>query len=114
MRNVVTFWKVEDAYLFRSFLDANGIESHIFDEHVPQVKWTWAMLTGGVRVMVEEEDFDAAKEFHGHYEKRITADPQVTGDVKLWPVALAFTLLLGVPFMLFGRKVIAAKEDHKP
>jgi len=39
MKTVARFYKSEDAYLFRSFLESEEIAAHVFDEYVPQNNW---------------------------------------------------------------------------
>ncbi len=36
MKVVTNFHKCEEAYLFKAFLESEGIEAHIFDEFTPQ------------------------------------------------------------------------------
>lgn len=104
METVVRFHKVEDAYLFCSYLESEGISAHVFDEHISQFFWTHIVLFGGVRVVVGAEDLERASDLFREYETRIIAAPAVVGEVKFWALALLATFAIGVPFMLFGRK----------
>lgn len=104
METVAKFHKTEDAYLFRSYLESEGIPAFVFDENISQVFWHHTIAFGGVRVAVADDDADTAVALFKDYEKTITAGPSAVGDVKFWPFALAATLFLGVPFMMFGRK----------
>lgn len=104
METVVRFHKVEEAYLFCSYLASEGVDAHVFDEHISQIYWTHTLVVGGVRVVVAAEDLEKARELYVDYETRIIAAPEVVGEVKFWPIALFATLALGLPFMLFGRK----------
>ncbi len=104
MKTVARFHKVEEAYLFRSYLESEDIAAFVFDEYVPQVQWLWTQAIGGIRVLVGDEDAERAVELYRGYESRVNAAPSVVGDVKIWPLALLATAIIGLPFMLFGRK----------
>lgn len=104
METVARFYKVEEAYLFRSFLESEGITAFVFDEHVPQIQWFWTQLIGGVRVVVDAEEAGRAGELFKSYEANVNASPPVVGDVKAWPLVLLASFLIGVPCFLFGRK----------
>lgn len=104
METVARFYKGEDAYLFRSFLESEGIAAHVFDEYTPQMHWLYTNAIGGIRVVVSEEDAEMAAELYRAYEESIRSGPQVVGDVKAWPLVLLASFLIGVPFFLFGRK----------
>jgi hypothetical protein len=59
MTTVATFNKSEQAHLLRTRLEAAGIPAFLVDENVTQMEW--ALLTGGVRVQVADEDVEAAR-----------------------------------------------------
>jgi ABC-type Fe3+-hydroxamate transport system substrate-binding protein len=103
METIVRFHKTEEAYLFRSYLESEGIPAHVFDEHIPQLFWTYTMLIGGIRVVVAKEDSEAASELFREYESRVNAEPATMGAVKFWPLVLIATFAIGGPFMIFGR-----------
>jgi hypothetical protein len=107
METVARFYKGEEAYLFRSFLESEGIAAYVFDEHVPQIQWFWTQLIGGIRVVVDEEDAGRAVELYKSYEANLNDGPQVVGDVKAWPLVLLASFFIGAPFFLFGRKSAA-------
>lgn len=104
METVVRFHKTEDAYLFRAFLESEGIPAYVFDENVSQLYWHYTIALGGVRVVVGNEDINKSTSIYKEYEKTLTAEPAAVGDVKYWPIALLVTFLMSVPFMIFGRK----------
>lgn len=104
METVARFYKVEEAYLFRSFLESEGIAAYIFDENVPQIQWFWTLAIGGIRVLTDKKDAGRAAELYKSYEKTVNAEPRVVGDVKAWPLVLLASFAIGVPFFLFGRK----------
>jgi hypothetical protein len=120
METVARFYKAEDAYLFRSFLESEGIAAHVFDEYTPQNHWLWTQLIGGVRVVVDREDAGQATELYKSYEATVNAEPRVVGDVKAWPLVLLASFAIGVPFFFLGRKSagapasdVATKPDHE-
>ncbi len=111
MVTIAKFSKSEDAYLFRTFLEAEGVESYIFDEHISQLFWHYTQAFGGVRVVVADEDFDQAEELYAQYDESMKSAPFVEPTVRAWPIMAMFSLLCGFPVMLFGRKT---KADDKP
>ncbi|MEP2776860.1 MAG: hypothetical protein ABJQ29_11745 [Luteolibacter sp.] len=113
METVVRFHKIEDAYLFRSYLESEDISAYVFDEYLPQNCWIYTQLIGGVRVVVAPEDLETAYDLFQQYEVRVIAPPEVVGMVKLWPLALLVTFVVGVPLMLFGREPVNP-ETRKP
>ena len=62
MTTVATFWKPEEAHLFRMRLASSGIDSFIQDESIIQLDMLFANVLGGVRVQVAEEDVPAVRE----------------------------------------------------
>ncbi len=103
MDTVARFFKYEDAYLFRSYLESEGIAAHVFDEYVPHNYWLYTHAIGGVRVVVAPGDAGQAKDFFDEYEKKVSSAEPVVGVVKAWPVALLVTFIIGIPMMIFGR-----------
>lgn len=103
MTTIATFLTPEDAHLFRSYLGSQGIEAFLLDEYVVQLFWYYSNTIGGVRVVVNEEDADAATSAHNSYMAVIREGPYPLNPVRAWPVVLVLSLILGAPFMLFGR-----------
>jgi Putative prokaryotic signal transducing protein len=66
---VATFMKIEDAYLARARLEGNGIAAHIRDEGVVGLDWFLSNAIGGVKVEVEEEDVQSAREILNEKER---------------------------------------------
>lgn len=104
MKTIARFYKGEDAYLFRSFLESEEISAHVFDEHTPQNHWLYTHAIGGIRVVVSEEDAEEATELFRAYEESIRSGPPVVGDVKAWPIVLLVSVIVGLPLFLLGRK----------
>lgn len=113
MQTVAKFHKTEDAYLFRAFLESEGIPAHVFDENISQLFWHYTIAVGGVRVAVADEDAEQAAVIYKDYEQTLTAKPAAVGDVRYWPIVLLLTFLMSAPFMIFGRKP-PLSEDRKP
>ena len=111
METIARFYKGEDAYLFRSFLESQGISAHVFDEYTPQVHWLYTHVIGGIRVVVSEGDAEKAAELFGTYEESILSGPPVVGNVKAWPVVLLVSFIIGVPLFLLGRKKADVQEN---
>lgn len=105
METVATFHKIEDAYLFRAFLESEGIEAHVFDENFSQLFWYYIQAIGGVRVVVAQSELERASDLFRDYQERIISAPTVTGDAKWWPVVLLLSFVIGGPLLVFGRKV---------
>jgi len=107
MQTIARFDAPEDAYLFRSFLDSRGIQASVLDEHVAQLCWHYRAATGGVRVVIhDEEDVSAAEVARQEYFQTINAQPSVTSEVRWWPIVLLLSWVVGGPLLLFGRRAI--------
>ena len=63
MKTIATFSKPEEAHLFRTRLEAAGVQAFVQDEHFVQLDWLYSNAIGGVRVQIADEDFDAVREF---------------------------------------------------
>lgn len=48
------------AHILKAHLEDQGIEAHIFDEHIVTVNPLYSNAVGGIKVKVLEEDFDEA------------------------------------------------------
>ena len=59
---IKTFWKVEEAYMAASFLESEGINTAIQNEHLVQIYSLLANAVGGVALQVPEEDAPRAIE----------------------------------------------------
>ncbi len=104
MTTIATFLTPEDAHLFRAYLESRGIEGFLLDEYVVQLFWIYSNTIGGVRVAVNETDADAATSAYESYMAALREGPYPLQPVRAWPVVLVLSLILSVPFLLFGRK----------
>jgi hypothetical protein len=53
---------IHEAYLFRSVLEADGVEAFIPDEYMSPLHPAPVLFTGGVRLLVRQEDVERARE----------------------------------------------------
>lgn len=60
MKTIARFGKSEDAHLCRMHLGSLGIEAYVQDENMAQLEQPLSNAVGGVRVEVNDEDYDAA------------------------------------------------------
>jgi len=110
METIASFDRPEDAYLFRSFLESEGISSYVFDEYTSQWIWYYTSAIGGVRVMVAGEDAERARELRRGYAESLANAPLME-PVRGWPLVALLSLLCSpLPMIIFGRK--AAKPDE--
>ncbi len=105
MNTVASFRRGEDAYLFRSFLESEGVTSYVYDEYIPQLMWHYTQAIGGIRVVVADEDLEHAKQLYTAYSEALRREPVEVEQVRGWPVVLLISLLFSMPVMLFGRKL---------
>lgn len=103
MTTIATFTTPEDAHLFRAYLGSQGIEAFLFDEYVVQLFWTYSNTLGGVRVVVDDVDAEAATHACETYMSALRAGPYPLNPVRAWPIVLLISMLVGLPFILFGR-----------
>jgi len=62
MKIVAAYSKSEDAYLAKTRLEASGINASIRDDLTVSLYWLYSDAIGGVKVVVEDEDYDRARE----------------------------------------------------
>lgn len=104
METVARFPKAEDAYLFRSYLESEGISAHVFDEHNHRQFLISPLNTAWPRVVVADEDFEKAAGHFREYESRTPVAPALMVDGKFWPLAILATFMIGLPYLLLGKK----------
>ena len=104
MTTIATFPTPEDAHLFRTYLASEGIESFLENENVVQLFWHYSNATGGVGIAVHEDDADAATKIHGSYMEALRNGPYPINPVRAWPLVILFSIVVGVPLILFGRQ----------
>lgn len=104
METVARFPTAEDAYLFRSYLESEGIGAHVLDEHNHRQFLISPLNTAWPRVVVADEDFEmAAGHFH-EYESRTPMAPALLVDGRFRPLAILASFMASIPFLLFGKK----------
>lgn len=104
MITIATFPSPEEAHLFRAFLGSRDIEGFVLDENICQIYWLYTNAIGGVRVQVNEDDVDAAEALYHEYMESLRSGPYPVAPVRAWPIVVLATLLVGVPFFIFGRR----------
>ena len=109
---IASFTVPEDAHLFRAYLESEEIEAFVFDEYVVQLCWRLSDAIGGVRVMVDESDADAATAAYRQYMQVLRAGPYPLRAVRAWPIVILVSMLLGMPFMIFGRRAPGPRQDE--
>jgi hypothetical protein len=62
MEVIQHFSSIEQAYLARSFLENEGIESYVWDENTAGLYPLFNPSLGMVRLVVAEEDMDRARQ----------------------------------------------------
>ncbi len=103
----------EDAYLMRSFLASRGIGSTVLDEYVAQLFWHYRYAAGGVRLVLDDpEDLEDAEAAGQEYFAELKSTPRFEEPARAWPLVLVLSLLLGAPFLLFGRRQPATVEPE--
>jgi len=63
MKTIATFWRTDDAHLLRLRLEAAGFHAVLQDENITQIHPWRASAIGGVRLQVDESDFEAIRKF---------------------------------------------------
>ncbi len=64
-RNLVVIRKFRDlpeALVAQGIIDSAGIETFLFDDATVRMDWFWSNLLGGIKLLVDSENVEAAKE----------------------------------------------------
>ena len=112
MTTIATFPTSEEAHLFRAFLESRGIEGFLLDENFAQLFWHYTSAIGGIRLEVNDEDTVDARSAYEEYMCALRAGPYPVAPVRAWPVVALLSILIGAPFLLFGRH--RAEEESQP
>ena len=116
------------AFLLKSRLEFEGIVAWVADDHHINLQWTISLALGGVKVKVMEADReDAQKVLYSDCAEALDAI-SFPGDVEaaccekcgsmdlkrysLTRKAAALTLLTGLPFIYFGKRVKCRDCGH--
>lgn len=62
MKTVAAYSKPEEAYLAKARLESDGINASVRDDVTISLYWLFSNAIGGVKVDVEDEDYDRARE----------------------------------------------------
>lgn len=101
---IATFTVPEEAHLFRTFLESRGIEGFVLDENMVQLFWHYSNAIGGVRLAVDDDDAEDALTSYHEYMEALNAGPYPERPVRVWPAVALLSLIVGVPFLIFGRR----------
>jgi hypothetical protein len=110
MTTIAAFPTPEEAHMFRAYLGAQGVDAFLIDENVVQLFWHYSNAVGGVRVVVDESDAGVAAEAYETYMRDLRIGPYPLNPVRAWPLVILVSLLVGAPFLLFGRRSTRTPE----
>jgi len=111
MKTIARFRNPEDAHLFRAYLATNEVDAHVLDEHLVQLFWHYSDAIGGVRVVVADEEFNAAIELRDEHSKALKSDPPAESTPRAWPLVLVLSFFVGIPCLFFGRKKLNPSKE---
>ena len=114
MTTIATFTTPEDAHLFRAYLGAQGIEGFLLDEYFVQLFWKYSNAIGGVRVVVDDADAEAATKVYETYMVGLRTGPYPLNPVRAWPIVALISLLVWIPLILFGRHKRSGSATNNP
>lgn len=60
MRTLAAFTHADQAHLLRMRLEGSGIAAHVRDENMVTLDWLASLAVGGVKVDVDDEDYEVA------------------------------------------------------
>lgn len=110
MPTIATFPTPEDAHLFRSYLGSQGIDASLNDECFVQLFWYYRNAIGGVRVVVDDSDVDEARGAYKAHAEALRDGSHPLNPVRAWPIVVLISLIVGAPFLLFGRQSLLPHE----
>jgi len=61
-------------------LDAGGIEVALFDDEIVALDWMYSNVVGGIKVVIREEDYDAAADILDFPAEEIPEAPEEVED----------------------------------
>lgn len=111
MKTIARFTVPEQAHLFRSFLASKSIPGWIFDEYTVEMAWYYSNAMGGVRVVVDDRDCEAAVRHYSDYSAALRKGPILDTSARNWPLVLVVSFFVGIPVLLFGRKNAYLQEE---
>jgi len=111
MKTIARFEVPEEAHLFSAFLESSGISSYVWDENFVQWCWYYSNAVGGVRVVVDEPDFERSTKEYEDYTKAIVAEPRSVSVARSWPLVLVLSFFAGAPMLVFGRRHLGHGSD---
>lgn len=85
----------------------------MLDEHFTQIFWTYSDAIGGVRVVVADAQATEAVEAYREYLDALLQSPRQVTVARAWPMVLLLCGALGIPALIFGRRVAGAALSKK-
>lgn len=85
----------------------------MLDEHVIQIVWTYSDAIGGVRVVVADSQANEAVEVYREYLDALVESPRPVTVARAWPMVLLMYCTLGVPALIFGRRVVRTTTGNE-
>ena len=92
------------AHITSGFLQSNGINSYIIDDQITTIQWPWQFATGGTRLMVRSDDYNAAKELLEIFGSESDNQPLLPTKKKERVKGLFWIFLFLISGLLPGRK----------
>ena len=122
---VSSFTHVASAHVARATLENAGIQAFVVNENLATMQWMYTTAIGGVQVLVDPDDAAAALETLSSMESADMASDADAADHAcprcvqgvLEPSDLGFrsralSLLLGLPFVLWRKRVKCSRCGH--
>jgi hypothetical protein len=76
----------------------------VLDENLVQLFWHYSNAIGGVRLAVDDDDAEDAAAIYHEYMAALGSGPYPERPVRIWPAVALLSLIIGAPFLLFGRR----------
>lgn len=122
MKIVKTFYNTQLAHLDLAKLRDEGIDAFLQDDNVATINPLYAHAIGGIKLMVQNEDYNTAIEalnmndfeyLHNEYPEEISAQRKCMecGSINVyqkssWLIALIYMLLFFIPVVIKKKKFI--------
>ncbi len=82
MKTVARFREGYEAHIAKGLLELHGIPATVIDEHIVAMNWLYSLAVGGVKLQVEDEHADKAREI---LEKDYSADLEQVHESEFSP-----------------------------
>lgn len=127
---VATFRDPVDAQVYKAMLEGAGIPAFVTDEHLVSTQWLYSTAVGGVKLQVDAEHLDAARDFLGTNAEGALAgveecsQPAVDGDTcpacgsesvrasQIFRSSLALSLIANLPLFAWRSRWVCEICGH--